>query len=134
MSDTLTDFESFMKRRTEAAGAYVRGDAGPLGTMVARELPATFFSPRGDATQGARDVAQRYERDAGSFEPGGENEIEVLQMSASGDIAYWVGFQRARARLKGAPEPQSFDLRITEIFRREKGEWRLVHRHADMAK
>jgi ketosteroid isomerase-like protein len=134
MSDTLADFERFMKRRIEAADAYVRGDAAPLGAMVAQELPATFFSPRGDATKGAPEVAERYQRDAQSFEPGGSNKIEVLQMATSGDVAYWVGFQRARARIKGAPEAQSFDLRVTEIFRREKGGWKLVHRHADVLK
>jgi ketosteroid isomerase-like protein len=112
----------------------VSGDGRPLGELVARDRPATFFGPRGDAVSGAAAVAERYEKDAGSFEPGGENRIEVLQTASSGDVGYWVGYQRARAKMRGTAERQQFDLRVTEIFRRENGAWVLVHRHADVAR
>lgn len=131
MSDDVRDFEEFMRRREDAAGAYVRGDAAPLGQLVARSSDASFFSPRGDYVTGADAVRARYDQDAAAFESGSDNRFEILDMGASGDIAYWVGLQRAHARLRGQPEPVPFNLRITEVFRREGGEWKLVHRHAD---
>lgn len=126
------EFDTFLKHRDEVASAYVRGDAAPLSQIVARELPATFFSPMGGHLTDAKAVAERYSKDAGIFEPEGESRLEILQSGASGDIGYWAGFQRATVKLRGQAEPQVMNLRVTEIFRRENGEWKLVHRHADM--
>jgi ketosteroid isomerase-like protein len=131
MSDDQRSFERFMKERDAAAEAYVQGDAAPLGRIVTRRAPATFFGPRGGYREGA-DVWETYERDAGSFEAGGESTLDILQMGASEGIGYWVGFQRATAHLRGNPEPMPMVLRVTEVFRREGDEWKLVHRHADM--
>ena len=52
-------------------------------------------------------------------------------MGSSDGVAYWVGFQRATARLEGSSELVPFDVRVTEVFRCEDEEWKLVHRHAD---
>ena len=131
MNKDVHDFEEFLRRREDAAGAYVRGDAAPLGQLVARSSAATFFSPRGDYVSGADEVWSRYEQDATAFESGSDNRFEILDMGASGDIAYWVGFQRAHARLRGQADQVPFNLRITEVFRREGDAWKLVHRHAD---
>ena len=125
------DFEQFLRQRQAAAGEYVSGNPEPLGRLVAQQLPATFFSPRGDVTTGTREVWERYERDASSFSSGSQNAFEALDSAAAGDIAYWVGFQRSQANMRGEDRPVWFDLRVTEIYRREDGQWKLVHRHAD---
>lgn len=130
MNHDLHDFEQFMKRRENAARAFVRGDVAPLGSIVARVSPATFFGPQGGYEQGPDHVYSIYERDAALF-TSGDTSFEILQMAASDGIAYWTGFQQAMARLNGSTEPIPFSLRVTEVFRREGNEWKLVHRHAD---
>ncbi len=134
MSDDLHDFEQFMREREAAAHAYVNGDADPLGRLATNADPATFFSPRGDITQGAQAVDARYRADASGFAAGNDTTIEILQMGASEGLAYWIGVQRANVHLQGKAETVPFNLRITEIFRREGGAWKLVHRHADALK
>jgi NAD(P)H-dependent FMN reductase/ketosteroid isomerase-like protein len=124
-------FDSFMQKRVEAARAYVNGDAQPLDLIVAESGGASFFPPNGGCERGAKEVNARYDRDAQSFGEGGETEIEVLQSASAGDVGFWTGFQHARVNLRGAPETVTMKLRITELFRRIGGEWKMVHRHAD---
>jgi NAD(P)H-dependent FMN reductase/ketosteroid isomerase-like protein len=124
-------FESFMQKRVAAARAYVNGDAAPLDEIVATRGMASFFPPSGGSEQGAQEVTARYDRDVKSFAEGGETQLEVLQSASSGDVAFWTGFQIAKVKMGDASEPVSMKLRITELFRREGGEWKMVHRHAD---
>lgn len=53
-----------------------------------------------------RDSTQ--ERGAGQFESGGDSQFEILQMGANAGIAYWIGFQRATARVREKTEPITF--------------------------
>lgn len=130
MPDELDDFRRFMKTREEAARAYVNGDAAPLGRIAARSGDASFFGPDGTRELGGERVATRYVRDAAAF-ASGETDFEILQIGASDGLAYWVGFQHASVRFRGKDEPVSMKLRITELFQRQGGEWKMVHRHAD---
>jgi ketosteroid isomerase-like protein len=46
-----------------------------------------------------------------------------------GDMAYTVGFEHTSASVNG--EPRTYNLRATQVYRREDGEWKVAHRHAD---
>ena len=48
------------------------------------------------------------------------------------DLAYTVSLEHTTASVNGA-EPRPYVLRVTTIFRREDGEWKVVHRHANAA-
>ena len=69
---------------------------------------------------------------ASSFASDSENRFETLDSAADADIGYWVGFQRSQANMRGQDQPVLFDLRMTEIYRREHDPMEArVHRHAD---
>lgn len=126
-----SSFDAFMKQREKIADDYVNGDATSLKAIVTHAGPATFFSPRGDHVEGAEAVAGRYERDAANFHKGGSTDLEVLQASASGDLAFWTGLQHAKTGMGRNGEATEMTLRVTEVFRLEDGAFKLVHRHAD---
>lgn len=129
-----SDFETFFAIRSQAAEAYARGDYSRLSPLVPEQGMASFHSPRGDTVSGAEAVAERYRKDAQSFQAGGKSRLEVLQKRASGDVGFWTGFQVATVESATSPEPVEMRIRVTEVFRRMNGEWKLVHRHADLAK
>lgn len=134
MNEHLESFKKFLIEREKASQSYVSGDGKPLVKISAAKSPATFFSPGGDVTEGAKKIAARYQKDAEIFESADENKFETLQINADENIAFWVGLQKALVKMKGKKEPIPFALRVTEIFRRDAGDWKMIHRHADFLK
>lgn len=52
----------------------------------------------------------------------------VLIAQVRGDLAFTVALEDYTT---SAEEPQAVTLRATQVYRREEGAWRLVHRHAE---
>ena len=125
------DFQEFMRIREQAASAYVNGDADPVEAMTTEAAPASFFGPDGGSMTEPAAIREAYRSGAQMFASGGESRLEVLDARAGGDIAYWCGIQHATVRLVADGSTVEMPLRITEIFRRERSTWKLVHRHAD---
>lgn len=126
-----TDFEMFWTARTDAENAYVVGDGSGVDDLVPHEGEATFFSPLGDVVTGADEVARRYRKDSAAYRPDGTTRFEVLQSFRGEDLAFWTGFQVQRVHIGSMPDAKDMRSRVTEVFRRIDGSWKLVHRHAD---
>jgi ketosteroid isomerase-like protein len=119
-----------IRRTAEAASALIRGDIRTYVTLVRHADDYTLMAPSGgeprrgfDASDQALDALARY------FQ-GGEAELQVFQSYTSGDLAVLVAIERQHGEVGGLPD-QDWSLRVTLVFRREEGGWRLVHRHAD---
>jgi ketosteroid isomerase-like protein len=120
-----------MRTRERAANAYVEGDGGPVDALATDTAPASFFGPDGAVVSGPAAIREAFRAGARLFAAGGESRLEVLDARASGDVGYWCGLQHATVRRASDGSTVEMSLRITEVFRREDGGWRLVHRHAD---
>ena len=131
MSET---FEEFLARREKASNDYIRGDAGEFMKIATQQEPATFMPPSGALFEGVADTAKAHLDGAQMFGSGSTGRFQILQSGASGELGYWTGLQHANVELKGNERHVAMVLRTTEIFRKEGGAWRLVHRHADMLK
>jgi hypothetical protein len=61
----------------------------------------------------------------------GTGEIELVSGGTSGDLAWLIMIERASVKFAGHEEPHRWELRVTELFRREGSNWVRFHRHAD---
>jgi ketosteroid isomerase-like protein len=61
----------------------------------------------------------------------GTNRIERIVTHVNGELAYVIQAEHLRYRVPGETRESARDYRVTMIFRREAGEWRIVHRQAD---
>jgi ketosteroid isomerase-like protein len=114
---------------TAADTAIHNGDAGPRIALWSRKDPVTLFGALQTKT-GWRDIAPIFEMLASRFSSCESFEYEVIAAGVSGDLAYIAGVEHTTAAV-GDAAPQPYALRVTTVFRRENGEWRVVHRHAD---
>jgi ketosteroid isomerase-like protein len=130
----LKEFKAFMKERFDASTEFVEGNFQPLKEISTTESPATIFPPTGMFIRDAIEVNKFNEQGAVNFRPGAKNEFEIFHQDADERLAYWTGIQKSKVKMSTQSDEVIFNLRITEIFRKEEGKWKLIHRHADQLK
>ncbi|WP_024368026.1 MULTISPECIES: YybH family protein [Micrococcaceae] len=129
MDDLNAFLAAVMPRLTEAETALHNGDAEPRKAMWSGNDPVTLFGAV--MTKIGRDrVAPAFDHLASQFSDCTSFDYEVIAAGASGDLGYLVGIEHTTASIGGA-EPLPYALRVTTVFRREDGEWKVIHRHGD---
>jgi ketosteroid isomerase-like protein len=126
---TGANFHEAVDEVDAAIAAMSDGDCGPYIALWSRSDDTTLFGAWGPIEQGHESLASTFRWVASRF-GGGDLTPEHAVVHASGDLGYTVGFERGQVIVDGS-EPRPMTIRVTHIYRREDGEWKLVHRHAD---
>jgi ketosteroid isomerase-like protein len=116
-------------RQLEAEKALINGDPGPRLAMWSTQDPLTVFGAM-QSNIGSEEVRQVFRWLATRFSDLTDYRFELVAAGANGDLAYSVGYEHASFSMDGGPVAP-LTLRVTHVYRREDGEWRIVHRHAD---
>jgi len=113
-----------------ALNRMINGDAGPLVDIWAHSAAVTTMHPIGgrevgwDAVKGSFEEVARLSSD-------GRVELKNQFIQAAGDVAYEVGNEHGQ--LKVAGQQIAIEQRVTNIYRREAGVWKIVHHHTDVS-
>lgn len=128
---TESGFQELLERYHESLDAFVTGDPEPTKLLWSRADDVTLANPLGPPARGWSEVAATIDRAAAQIREGEPCNYELVSGSVLGDLGYNLEIERTRAKVGPADEVRAITLRVTTIFRREAGEWKIVHRHAD---
>jgi ketosteroid isomerase-like protein len=128
----MTDREDFLawiySGLYEAELALHNGDPGPRRALWSHSEPVSVLGAWRNAN-GLSEVDQLFTFLGESFSNCTSFAIEVLAYDVMGDMAYTAGFEQTSVSVDG--QPRTYTLGATQIYRRENGEWKVAHRHAD---
>jgi ketosteroid isomerase-like protein len=115
-------------RLRDAEEALHNGDAAPRLAIWSRNDPVTVLGAWKSAN-GQEELTELFRQLAASFSDCVSYSHDIVAADVVGDMAYTVGYEQTQTSVNG--EPRRYTLRATQVYRREDGEWKVAHRHAD---
>jgi len=125
------DLDSAIEQSHAALAAILKGDPSVYKALYSDRDDVTLGNPFGPYARGRRKVDETLDRAASNYRDGESTGIELVAKYVSNDLACIVEVERGRSKVGGAKELASVAVRVTSVFRFERGAWKLVHRHAD---
>lgn len=128
---STSDFDQFVERYHLALGEFFRGNPEPAKRLMSHREDATLANPFGPIARGWKQIEETMDRAALNYRDGAATGFETAAEYVTRELAYVVWVERFKAKVGGNEEIASGALRRTSILRREDGDWRIVHTHAD---
>ena len=128
----MTDHEAFLgwveTLLLDAELALHNGDAAPRRALWSRNEPVSVQGAWRNAF-GQVELDELFATIAASFSDCTSYAFELQASDVVGDMAYTTGLEHTSCSVDGVP--RTYTLRATQVYRREDGEWKVVHRHGD---
>ena len=125
-----SDFDDAVEVYRRALNAICKGDPGPVLDLFSRRNDVTLANPFGPPRRGRTEV-ETATKDAATHFRAGNCRFEEVSRFTTPDLGYVLHVERAEVQVGASDEMARISLRVTTIFRREEGSWKVAHRHAD---
>lgn len=128
-----SEFRAFLRQWEEAQSRFLTGDPALWKQNASQREDATILGGFGGYEKGWAQVGPRYDWASAQYKgSGAKTKVEYISTTVSAELAFTVAIERQEeVRLGGQGSPTQRALRATQIFRKEDGAWKLLHRHAD---
>jgi ketosteroid isomerase-like protein len=113
-----------------ALNRMLNGDIGPMADIWSHSAAVTTMHPIGGREVGWDKVREAWKQVA-KLASDGQVKLSDQLIQVTGDMAYEVGIEQGQAKFGG--KQVSIEQRVTNIYRREAGTWKIVHHHADVS-
>jgi ketosteroid isomerase-like protein len=132
-ADEGTSLRGFLPQWEAAQTRFINGDPALWKEHASHSDDVTILGAFGGyGERGWKEVGSRYDWASSQYKSGGATlTVVYLQVTERGDLGYTVAIGRQEAARVGGASAATRALRVTQVFRRESGAWKLVHRHAD---
>jgi ketosteroid isomerase-like protein len=123
------DFVAWTQSRLRGAEtALHNGDPAPRLAIWSTREPVSVLGAWRSAV-GQEELRDLFHNLADTFSNCTSHVYEIVAADVVGDMAFTAGYERTQASVNG--EPRRYVLRVTQVYRREDGDWKVAHRHAD---
>lgn len=113
-----------------ALNRMANGDTGPMADIWSHSETVTTMHPIGGREVGWEQVKGPWGQ-VSQLASQGQIRLKDQLIQASGEMAYEVGIEHGQFKLAG--EQISVEHRVTNVYRREDGTWKIVHHHTDLS-
>ncbi|SPH24027.1 hypothetical protein DEA8626_03075 [Defluviimonas aquaemixtae] len=124
------DICSASERFYAALNRMTNGDAAPMAHVWARGGSVSAQHPIGGRDAGYDTVIASFSKLA-EIAGGGEIRLVDQSIDAGSDMAVESGVETGTLIIGGREAP--IHHRVTNVYRRESGEWKLAHHHTDLS-
>lgn len=113
-----------------ALNAMFKGDAKPMEKVWSHSDDVTYLPPGGGRYDGWDAVRKNWEEQA-DLKLGGSNHGEDIRVVMAGPMDAIVTARSVGTNPNVPGGPMHVDIRTTAVYRKEAGQWKLIHFHTD---
>ncbi len=124
------NFGEIIEKTHTALKEFYKGNPEPYRKLYSTQEDISLLGAQGGVSVGKKDVMEHLTTRASWFQAGENVRWESLVKFATDNLGYVIEIEHFDAKVGGS-DIVSVALRATTVYRKEKNEWKIIHRQGD---